>query len=340
MPASEGDSTSRQGFQVEYHGDSLDDHSLDVEALAPALLGFGRLVRETNALLNGDTARVKILVTSDFEHKCFHINFEVVQTAIEKIKTLLADDRLKTAKEVLQIVGVIRSAGVGSLLDYLKWKRNKPADKIEVLPTPTPTSPSLITIHVTGDSNTITITPEVLKLAENPRVLEAVKETLAPVEMKEASRIEFKDEDHTVTSIGVDEARDIVREIDFVPQVPEEPDFDATPDTVVATLYVYSPVFDEKAKRWRFVYKRNKHIYADIAETSIASDAMKRGGSFVNDRYRVRMEVTPPDKEDGDPHYKIISVLEFTPAPQQGSLALPKPRAKPKAKKAVSKKKR
>jgi hypothetical protein len=338
MPDGGSGDTSRQGFQVAYHGDRLDDHSLDVEALAPALLGFGRLVRESNSLLNGDKVRVKILVTSDFEHKCFHINFEVVQTAIEKVKTFLQDDHVKTVKQLLQTIGVIRSSGVGSLLDYLKWKRNKPAEKIEVVPTLTPTSPGLITIQIIGDSNTITITPEVLKLAENPRVLEAVKETLAPVEMKEATRIEFRDNNQPVASIDFNEARDIVREIDYVPEVLEAVEDQATPDTVVATLHVYSPVFDEKAKRWRFVYKRNKHIYADISETSIASDAIKRGGSFVNDRYRVRMEVTPPDIDDGEPHYKIIAVLEFTPAPQQGNLALPKPRGKRSAKKAAKKK--
>jgi hypothetical protein len=69
MPDSGDGDAGRQGFQVEYHGDRLDDHSLDVEALAPALLGFGRLVCESNALLSGDKARVKTLVTSDFEYK-------------------------------------------------------------------------------------------------------------------------------------------------------------------------------------------------------------------------------------------------------------------------------
>jgi hypothetical protein len=323
---------SRQRFQVAYHGDDPHDHSLDVEALAPALLGFGRLVRESNALLNGDKVRVKILVTSDFEHKCFHISFEVVQTALEKIKTFLQEDNVKTAKELLQTIGVIRSSGVGSLFDFLKWKRNRPVDKIEVLSNPTSVSPSLITVHVQGDGNTITITPEVLKLAENARVLEAVKEALAPVEMREATRVEFRDEDQPVTSISVEEARDIVREIDYVPEVPEAARSLAAADTVVATLYVYSPVFDEKAKR-------NRHIYADISETAIAADAMKRGGSFVNDRYRVRMEVTPAETDEGEPHYRIIAVLEFTPAPQQGNLTLPKPRRKP-IKKSVSKKRR
>ncbi len=94
---------------------------------------------------------------------------------------------------------------------------------------------------------------------------------------------------------------------------------------VTATLHSYGPVFDNKAKTWRFKYNK-KPIYADISETAIAKDAMKRGGSFVNDRYRVRMEVTPPDTEEGAPHYKIKDVLDFTQAAQQTVLALPKPR--------------
>lgn len=65
------------------------------------------------------------------------------------------------------------------------------------------------------------------------------------------------------------------------------------PKTVTATLYTHGPVFDVKAPNWRFLYKR-KPIYADIKETSIAKDAVKRGGSFMNDRYKVKMEITPP----------------------------------------------
>lgn len=321
-----GDDVHREAFQVAYYGDIPDDHSLDVEALAPALLGFGRLVREANATLNGDAARIRLLVTSDFEHKCFHINFELVQTAVEKLKTLLQDERVKTAKELLQIIGVVRSARLGTLLDFLKWKKDKPVTKIDKAPE----QPGLITIQITGSDNTINISPEVFKLAENRRVLEAVKDTLAPIDMNEARRIEFKEHDQPVLSLDKAEARDIELACD-VPEAlaPDDPVAEATPDTIVATLYVYSPVFDEKAKRWRFVYGRDrKHIYADISGTTIAADAIKRGGSFMNDRYRVRMEVTPPDSSDGEPHHKIVQVLEFTPAPQQGALQLPKPRQK------------
>lgn len=324
---------SRQTFQVAYYGDSPDDHSLDVEALAPALLGFDRLIRESNAILNGDKARVRVLVTSDFEHKCFNINFEVVQQVFEKVKTFFQDERVKTAKDVLQTIGVIRSAGIGSLLDYLKWKKGNQVEKVEKVDkaaNPTQdatTSPQHVTIQIIGgEGNTINIHPDVIKLAESPRVLDAVKKTFSPIEMNEASRVEFRENDHPVMLIEKSDVREIVLAAD-TPDAIKESETDV-PATIVATLHVYSPVFDEKAKRWRFLYNRDKHIYADISKTSIGADAMKRGGSFVNDRYRVRMEVTPPDTDDGDPHYKIIEVLEFTPAPQQGNLAFPKSRIK------------
>lgn len=338
MADQEGDDVRREAFQVAYHRDHADDHSLDVEALGPALLGFGRLIREANATLNGDGAKIKLVVTSDFEHKCFHINFELLQDIFERAKTLLQDDRIKTAKELLQFVGVIRSAGVATLLDYLKWKKDKTITKVDK-----PETPGLITIQIVGNDNTINISPEVLKLAENRRVLEAVKDTLIPIDMNEAKRIEFKEADQPVVSLEKEEIRDIELACDAPDAVGMEQQADhAAPETKIATLYVYSPVYDERAKRWRFAYGRSKkkqqHIYADISETSIAADALKRGGAFTNDRYRVRMEVTPPDKAGAEPHHKIVQVIDFTPAPQQGQLALPRPKLKKKiVKKAVKK---
>jgi hypothetical protein len=42
------------------------------------------------------------------------------------------------------------------------------------------------------------------------------------------------------------------------------------------------------------------------------------------------MQVMPPESADGTPHYKILEVLDFTPAEQQQSLPLKKSRRKTK----------
>ncbi len=93
---------SRHSFSVAYDGaDRSDDHSMPVEALAPALLAFGKLIREANAEFNGKRATAKVMVVSDFERKCFNINFEVILSIYEQVRTLLGSEEAKTAKDVL-----------------------------------------------------------------------------------------------------------------------------------------------------------------------------------------------------------------------------------------------
>src|SRR5664279_5444942 len=299
MAEVEDGDVSRHAFQVAYHGTDADDHSMDVEALAPALLAFGKLIRESNAQINGDRAKVKVLVTSDFEHKCFNISFEVIQTLMQQIKSFLADDNVETATELLKTIEVVTGTGA-SLFGFLKWKKGRKVKKVQKL---SDTDPSgAVVVHVEGDGNSIQITNNVFKLAENKIILENIGETLGPIETKDAERIEFKQADKTTASYNREEVKEIIASCQAGPDALLVDESKPTPETVTASLHFYGPVFDNKAKTWRFKYNR-KPIYADISETAIAKDAMKRGGSFVNDRYRVRMEVTPPEIEEGAPHY-------------------------------------
>ena len=98
-------------------------------------------------------------------------------------------------------------------------------------------------------------------------------------------------------------------------------EFEEEPDTITAWLRVYSPVYDEKADKWRFWYGDHT-IYADITETNIARDAIARGGAFVNDLYKVKMEVKQRFTKNGNMRldYKIINVLDFRSALRQGVL--------------------
>ena len=269
---------------------------MDVEALAPALLAFGKLIREANAQLNGDHARVKVLVTSDFEHKCFHINFEVIQNIIEAIKTLFQGDKIQGAEQLLTALGIISggaSAAGLSLFAFLKIKNGRRVTSIQRTQDTDTSGDVIVNIKIEGDNNTVHVPNNVLKLSENKKILQTVNETLGPIESGDADRVEFRQADTPIASFDRNDTTAIVRSCDTGPEDLITLDVAATkPEIVTATLYVYSPVFDNKAKTWRFNYKR-KHIYADISKTGIARDAMKRGGSFTNDRYRVRMEITP-----------------------------------------------
>jgi hypothetical protein len=334
-----GGDMSRHAFQVAYDGGLASEHSMDVEALAPALLGFGRLIRESNSVLNQNRATVKVLVTSDFEHKCFNVNFDVLQSFLQQIKTLLQDDNIQTATKLLQTIGIVGSAGtaVATLFGFLKWKQGRKLQSVKRISDVTSTGSVVLLVQIEGDGNSIQIPENVLRLAENERVLRAVKETLEPIETRDAERIEFREADKPISVYDGEAAKAIVRSCDAGPDPIEVvSDVIAAPKTITATLYSYGPVFDAKAKNWRFKHQR-RPIYADISETNIAKDAVRRGGSFMNDRYRVRMDVTPPATVDGTPHYKITEVLDFTPAERQTSLPLRRKRQTPKPKHKPSK---
>jgi hypothetical protein len=308
-----GGGMSRQAFQVAYDGRVLDQHSMDVQELAPALLAFGRLIRETNVQLNGNKAKVRVLVTSDFEHKCFNINFEVVQNILQQISALLETEGLKDAKDILAALGIGGGGGFG-LFQYLKWKAGRETEIKET------TGSGDIIIETKGDGNTITVTRNVLMLSENPKIRSAVEGTLAPLGTDNVEKISFREGDKEIASYTEAEAREIVASFP-INDITAPPMEDEAPDVITAWLRVYSPVFDEKAENWRFIYGDHP-IYADITETTIAHDAIARGGAFINDLYKVRMEVKQHITKGGNlrPEYKIIEVIDFRPAPQQSAL--------------------
>jgi hypothetical protein len=307
---------NRERFQVAYIGDDENDHSMDVEVLGPALLAFGQLLRAANAELNQNRATMKVLVDSKFEHKCFLINFETLQTILDTIKDFLNDEGVKHAADVLQKVGVTAGTAAAGLFGYLKWRNGRKIESAQEVKN----SPGTVVIKVEGDNHTVQIGSDVFRLSQNPRVLEAVEGTLKPIQNKDAKTIEFRKDDRPLTSFKGNDIKAIVASCERLGDI-EVVDEGEKPKVITATLYSHGPVFEPKAPNWRFLY-RKKPIYADIKGTSIAKDAVKRGGSFMNDRYRVKMEVTPPNDEHAETHYKIIEVLEFTPAEQQINMRL------------------
>lgn len=317
---------SRQKFSIAYSGADRtdDDHSIDVEALAPALMAFGRLIREANNEFNGNRATAKVLVVSDFEQKCFNINFEVVMSIFEQIKTIIGDDKVSTAKDILEWIGILKpivATGAGvSYFGYLKWKKGR---KVVSATTMTDRDISgFVRVTVEGDNNPITVHNHVYNLSVNPKALKATRDALSPIGQNGFDKVEMRESGQIVDRIEPDEVDEILwscskglEEIgEEAPEVEE----------VSTWLSVYAPVYDVKADKWRFKLG-NEPVYVDISATQIVKDALARGGALVDDSYFVRLQITTPkDKKGrlGKPAFKILQVLRFIAATptSQGSL--------------------
>lgn len=287
-----------------------------VEDLAPSLLALGEVVRQSNYLLNGDAAKVKLIVTTDFEHKCFEVVLQVVQSTYESLVTFLADEKVKNAKEIGEWIGLL-AAPVGSLFWYLKSKAGKKVESATLLTDKD--SRGMVQVKFTGDNNTILVNQNVFKLGEDPIVRRFAAKFVGPLTKEGYDSIRLGEEyGPRASTINKEDARGIVESGKGADDETTET-FD--PQPVIAHLQISRPDFDVEAKSWKFIYG-GKPITVDISQTNIAEQILTRGYVTIGDTWRVKLLIIEKKMASGKykNDYKVIDVLEFIPGSQQASL--------------------
>lgn len=293
-------------FQAIYDGEALRAHKIDVEQLAPALLALGEMVREANAVINGGRSKVKLLVKADHDNLCFDIGFELVQTIYRQIQTILGDEGVKNAKDLLEWLGIIGCPSLG-LLAYMKLKKGRKVADVKQITDED--KRGMVSVQFEGDDNRVEIHNYVLDLSQNNKIQAATAGVLAPLRTEGINNLEFRSETSENVKYNKEDATEIEASCgtDDVKELYE-------PQVIEAHLKVYSSVFDKDAERWRFNYSGDV-IWADITETNIEKNTLERGFVSVGDIYKVRLEIT----EYRTTHqirkkYRILEVLDFMPA--------------------------
>ena len=320
---------SKVAFQLRYDGPALSEHGMDVADLAPALLALGDLVKRANASINGDGSKVNLIVQSDFEHKCFQVSLELVQSVLSTIGSFLTDEHaLKNAQTIagwLGLIGVPTTA-IG-LFAYLAHRKGREIESVvhAADQTTLSTEDSKGTVAVTfkgdGDGNRIIVNQNVYLLGEDPLIRQYAAKVVSPLRREGIDSLQFNPagvaKGETVTKSDAEaiiEGRTRLHDL-------EEETFE--PQTITAHLQISRPDFEEKSHIWRFRYG-DKTISVDITDTNIAAGIRARGSVGLADTWRVRMTVTEKRTSGGNykNEYKITEVLDFIPAPRQFTLRL------------------
>jgi hypothetical protein len=290
-------------IQLRFSGPELIAHTMDVTLLGPVLLSLGELSQEANHVLNGDKARVRVLLNSDIKANCITIDLQVVQTTWQAAQSLISNADVASAKDILEWIGILSSSGA-TLLKFLQWKKNRKESSTEIRQE---NGGNIVVVHVEGDNNSITIPEQVYKLSKSVKAVESVKSITAPVanELGINEAVFLYDNKETV-KIDKTFAEDL--------QQSHADTEDNEPQTFTAHIVIYGPVLDPKAKHWKF--KLNDRVESvDISRTKIAEKALARGGISIGDTYKVKMEMTEKKTRNGDyrADFAVKEVIEFIP---------------------------
>lgn len=120
-------------FRVTYDGPALENHEMDPRELAPALLAMADLLEASAKVLYGDKAKVNVNVKGSFKTGSFNIDFVTGVQWLQSVRDIFAGSEATAIANASAILGSLGVLGKTGLIPLLKWLRNRPITRVEVI---------------------------------------------------------------------------------------------------------------------------------------------------------------------------------------------------------------
>ena len=304
---------------IRYDGPALASHQMDINDLAPALLALGDLIRDCNRILNGKDTTVRVLINADLEQNCFELGFEVIQSFGDQIMSLIGQDGAKSAKEILEWIGIITSGSAfvsASILHVLNWlaKRKKEGVTYNI------TANDGSVIYIADNGATINVPPPVHQLLQAPEVIRNAKKVIAPVATEGISSVEFEHNGLIAQEINEDEAQDILK----LPQSEVIEDGQETEHVseIRTSVRIKRAVYEGGGK-WTIIYQRPVEaaiLDEDFVDRFQKGDIKAPPRSVLDVDLIVRVPVDKDSIATGSPSYEVTKIHGVKLPPEQQSL--------------------
>lgn len=183
---------------IAYTGKAVDDGSMDVNDLAPALLALGNLVGSANRVLNHDDSIVEVKLSAHFERGSFEMTLELVRTLTDKIKLFFADADY-SINDIIGIIGFVSTvsgANAVSLVQFIRWLKNRRIKKIETA--------SKDTVRVILDEDSREISIGAWNLYRSKEIHNHIEGVIAPLKHEGVDGFEVRDGNNRETIERID----------------------------------------------------------------------------------------------------------------------------------------
>ena len=180
-------------FSVIYEGDALNNNTMDVKDLAPALLSLGQAFDRANSLLNGDKSEVNLQIKA-LSPGSFDISLVLTQM-LHGASGVMSWDLLTNANAlIVLIIGTpVSVLGLVHLIKELKGKKPKQTE-----------SPDGIIFE--ADNIKLTISKDVARLYNDKPMRDQIEGVVRPLLKSGISKVTFKHNEKLIGGINGPEA--------------------------------------------------------------------------------------------------------------------------------------
>ncbi|WP_332657317.1 hypothetical protein [Brevundimonas sp.] len=294
---------------IRYDGPALSDHLMDVQDLAPALLALGDIIQIANRKFNGDHADIRVLVNADVEQRCFQIDLSLAQSVFEQAKGFFADDKITTAKEIAEWIGIIGGSGLG-LFKLLAWLAKRPKVDGTSL---TVTTEGGVTTLIDGDQNQVTVNHHVYLLAADAAVVDKAKRVVAPLQKPGYDTLQFVQGETVVDTIDKAEA---ALDLELAPSILDQSHEDVS--SIRGLIRIKSPQYEGNAK-WSVLWGGRAIdvvMPPDFVKAFQTNEQDVPPNTLLDVQMEQRVALDEAGKAVGSPNYTVVAVHDLTLPPR------------------------
>lgn len=286
---------------IAYTGPLVDDGTMDVRDLGPALMALGKLVNDANKILNNDTSSIAVNVNADFQKGSFEIAFDCVRTISEQLTSLFTPT--VTVDKILEYLGLASTLGFPSLVDLIKWGYNKVIKSVKN------NNDGTVTITDSNNENMV-VNINIVNIYKNIGIRESYDELLKPTQRDGIESFEVRDYSSGEKKVVQSITKEISKAFEFNSSTIED---DTKISVQESDQWVKLLKVDFEDLKWRLQSGELKY-YATFQDESFLNDIEAGRISFTKgDMLKVRLEQTQTVKPDGTikNDYKVIKVLDI-----------------------------